>query len=274
MAVSFYFRLERYSWSLSWLRHETRVLCYSLLFLHSQRDASSMPLWRYVEYTHLQQTLACGQLQMYFIHHHTSLLRRFMTAHIFNRSLLSAITVLQGLHECVFNIFRYFFFYYYLFISTFFLLGICKLITQLHLEFFFFFWCLAPPISPKEIASQHLAAAQTPSAPVDVQADQHLAQVACCRGDNEGCEGEFEGSFGRSSLPCMPALQVEWAKCPLAGASIHLVGDLPLDGAYSNTVNKFYFGLSKRVKHGAIILHVRWQVFDLKAKRFFTLGKP
>lgn len=32
-----------------------------------------------------------------------------MTAHIFNRSLLSAITVLQGLHECVFNIFWYFF---------------------------------------------------------------------------------------------------------------------------------------------------------------------
>lgn len=121
----------------------------------------------------------------------------------------------------------------------------------------FFFLCLAPPISPKEIASQHLAVAQTPSAPVDFQADQHLAQVACCRGDNEGCEGEFEGSFGRSSFPCMPALQVEWAKYPLTGASIHLVGDLPLGGAYSNTVNKFYFGLSKRAKHDAIILHVR-----------------
>lgn len=83
MAVSFYFRLDRYSRSFPWLRHETRVLCYSLLFLHPQRDASSMPLWSYVEYTHLQQTLACGQLKMYFIQHHASVQRNLTAAQHF-----------------------------------------------------------------------------------------------------------------------------------------------------------------------------------------------
>lgn len=110
--------------------------------------------------------------------------------HTFNRSLLSAITFLQGMSN-ILNIFKYFFYYSVFF--TLFLLSISKLISWLHLQLLFFF--LAPPISPKETASQYLAAAQTPSAPVNVQADQHLAQVACCRGDNEGYEGGFEGSF-------------------------------------------------------------------------------
>lgn len=48
-----------------------------------------------------------------------------------------------------------------------------------------------PPISPKETAL-HLAVAQNPPAPVDVQPDQHFPRVACCPGDTEGYEGGFE----------------------------------------------------------------------------------
>lgn len=97
MAVSFYFRLERYSWSLLWLRHETRVF----LFLYSQREASSMPLWSYVEYTNWQQTLASGHLQMYFIQHHASILRSLVAAQ-YLQQVIVAITFLQGLHHSSF----------------------------------------------------------------------------------------------------------------------------------------------------------------------------
>lgn len=114
---------------------------------------------------------------------------RGLTAHnIFNRSLLSAVTVQKGPCESVFNFFKYILIFLFIHLPHFLRVG-SKLIKQWHLQLF---PSPNPLISPKETTSQHLAMAQNPPAPVDVQPDQHFPRVACCPRDTEGYEGGFE----------------------------------------------------------------------------------
>lgn len=86
---------------------------YSLLFLHPQRDASSTPLWSYVEYTHLHLPVDSYKC----IPYNTTPQFRGCTAHnVFNRSLLSAVTVQKVLVN-VSSIFLSIFWSFYSFIS-------------------------------------------------------------------------------------------------------------------------------------------------------------
>lgn len=180
------------------------------------------------------------------------------TAHnVFKRSLLSAVTVQQGPCECVFNIFKYLLMFLFIYLPHFLCVS-SKLIKQWHLQLF------PPPppnppISPKETASQHLAMAQNPPAPVDVQPDQHFPQVACCPGDTEG----YEGGFERPSWPWFLTLHASltvwedsWFVSVRCMVLTYIWVVFCLWAVPAHTFNKFYFRLKKRGKQGAMILHV------------------